>query len=107
MDFCFSLDECTHFTWSEAGKSGTCTAKRGPASKERAVRSESSAAADGFVCGLMIGNGLRWHWDGPLTEWAHGCDFPGNDFENVAGRAGLSDFDSFLLAFIMIMGCSN
>ena len=76
---CANTDRCTHFAWSR-WEGGTCWMKKGRVSKSDAVRKHE----DGVVCGVVSEderNGGSINWKG--NNWAHDCDFIGNDLSNV------------------------
>lgn len=67
---CAANDQCTHFTW----KYGTCWLKQNVVLKSDAIAIGDMSA----VCGVIIAEAITWN-----GNWAIGCEFIGNDLENV------------------------
>ncbi len=78
---CIDDSKCTHFTW---GSDGDCFLKS--ATKNAVPIANTNWEG---VCGYVTRRNSAFNWrDGNngLLNWAHGCDFFGNDIRHVKGR---------------------
>ena len=78
---CGSTPNCTHFVWTTEND-GTCYLKKGPISKDNALATRDQS----MVCGVVPRDeNLLVNWYG--NDWAHACDFAGNDLSSAEIRA--------------------
>ena len=77
---CATTPGCTHFTWTTIN-GGTCWMKQGSVAKSDALPTSDQT----MVCGVSASNepGNTIYWNG---NWAHACEFRGNDLANVQIR---------------------
>lgn len=84
---CDSTEHCTHFVWTNRN-GGSCWMKTGAVDKSDAIPVRNQNR----ICGVASGDETC---HGPISwreNWAHGCDFPGNDLFDVkvpADQCGL------------------
>jgi predicted Ser/Thr protein kinase len=74
---CMDTPGCTHFAWTSHNQ-GTCWLKKGDAQKADAMISTDKS----MLCGIPLSGQIRWEI-GETSTFSMGCDFVGNDLQNV------------------------